>query len=219
MTDYTERFRTLSIQQMQQVLAVCADYVTNLSTAPSEAQERIDVILAQTVGRTWEQLFASKHDGEPSRTQTDPTTIIRTAATQAHAEQGEQPAQKPISIESTCSECGRSKSPIDRCSPDSIDDDGECPYLTIERMRADADRAFVRGFAIAVAQTVRHPVDARDLLRSISATEALLAEAGVEEFDLVELRPALAKIGSKLGVEVAGGLEAERARQARGDKP
>lgn len=129
----------------------------------------------------------------------------RIAATQAHAEQGEQPAQKPISIESTCSECGRSKSPIDRCSPDSIDDDGECPYLTIERLRADADRAFVRGFAIAVAQTVRHQVDARDLLRSISATEALLAEAGVEEFDLVELRPALAKIGSKLGVEVAGG--------------
>ncbi len=64
-------------------------------------------------------------------------------------------------------------------------------------MKDEAERAFVRGFAVAVAQTVRHQVDARDLLRSIAATEDMLIAAGVEEFDLVELRPALAKIGGQ----------------------
>lgn len=47
MTYYTERFRTLSIPQMQQVLAVCVDYVTKLSTTTSETRERIGAILSQ----------------------------------------------------------------------------------------------------------------------------------------------------------------------------
>lgn len=39
-----------------------------------------------------------------------------------------------------CPDCGRPRSPVDRCDPDSIDDDGECPYLTIERLRAELAR-------------------------------------------------------------------------------
>lgn len=39
-----------------------------------------------------------------------------------------------------CPECGRPKVPVDRCSPDSIHDDGECPYLTISRLRAELAR-------------------------------------------------------------------------------
>jgi len=49
--------------------------------------------------------------------------------------------------------------------------------------------AFIRGFAAAVAQTVRHQVSPVDLLRSISATEELLKTALVDEYDLAELRP------------------------------
>lgn len=59
----------------------------------------------------------------------------------------------------------------------------------------EEERAFVRGFSAATAQTLRSQVDARDMLRSIGATESLLLEAGVDEFDLIELRPVLAKIG------------------------
>lgn len=55
----------------------------------------------------------------------------------------------------------------------------------------EAERAFVRGFVAAVAQTVRHQSNARDMLRSISATEALLMASAVDEFDLVEVRPHL----------------------------
>jgi hypothetical protein len=41
---------------------------------------------------------------------------------------------------SHCSDCGRPRSPVDRCSAESVDDDGECPYLTIERLRAELAR-------------------------------------------------------------------------------
>lgn len=55
----------------------------------------------------------------------------------------------------------------------------------------EVDKAFVRGFAAATAQTVRHQVMTVDLMRSISATERLLKDSGVDEYDLEELRPAL----------------------------
>lgn len=54
---------------------------------------------------------------------------------------------------------------------------------------SDSARAFVRGYAAAVAGMVRHQVNAGDLLRSISATEQLLRDSGVEEYDLAELKP------------------------------
>ncbi len=57
-----------------------------------------------------------------------------------------------------------------------------------------AQRDFVRGFAVAVAETLRHHVNAEDLLNDISATESMLREAGVEEYDLVELRPVLRRL-------------------------
>ena len=55
----------------------------------------------------------------------------------------------------------------------------------------DCEKAFVQGFAVAVAEMLRHHVNAEDLLRGISATETLLRKAGVMEYDLVELRPVL----------------------------
>lgn len=60
------------------------------------------------------------------------------------------------------------------------------------------ERAFVRGFAAATAQIVRHQAMAVDLLRSIAATERVLKAAGVDEYDLVELRPALRELRAKL---------------------
>jgi hypothetical protein len=52
-------------------------------------------------------------------------------------------------------------------------------------------RAFVRGYAVAVAAMVRRQVTAKDLLRQIGATEALLREADVDDFDLEQLLPLL----------------------------
>lgn len=35
-----------------------------------------------------------------------------------------------------CPDCERSKEPFDLCSPDSLYDDGECPYITIALLRS-----------------------------------------------------------------------------------
>ncbi len=50
------------------------------------------------------------------------------------------PGPVPEEAGSHCSDCGRPRSPVDRCSAESMDDDGECPYLTIERLRAELAR-------------------------------------------------------------------------------
>lgn len=58
----------------------------------------------------------------------------------------------------------------------------------------EVEKAFIRGFAAAVAEAARHHVGPESLLNDISATLRLLRSAGVEEYDLVELRPHLRRL-------------------------
>ena len=39
-----------------------------------------------------------------------------------------------------CPNCHRSKFPVNRCD-DDIDEDGQCPHLTIARLRAEAEKS------------------------------------------------------------------------------
>lgn len=77
-----------------------------------------------------------------------------------------------------CPDCGRDKSPIDRCSAESIDDDGECPYLTIARLRRELAEARAIGeleravVEASVAERKRGSVDS--LIEWRQATDALM---------------------------------------------
>lgn len=71
-----------------------------------------------------------------------------------------------------CPDCGRDKSPIDRCSAESIDDDGECPYLTIARLR----RELANALAINSGRT--YCMDSPEVLKArVGELEKELAEA------------------------------------------
>jgi hypothetical protein len=60
-----------------------------------------------------------------------------------------------------------------------------------------SEKAFVRGFAAAAAMIVRRPTNSEDLLRSIGATEKLLRDVEVDDFDLAELLPLLPQASTK----------------------
>lgn len=61
------------------------------------------------------------------------------------------------------------------------------------------EKAFVRGFAAATARYERYSnhVNAYDLMKEISATEAMLVEAGVDEYDIMVLRPTLERLSGR----------------------
>lgn len=101
-----------------------------------------------------------------------------------------------------CHACKRMEELVDGKVPSSWESvpNPQNPRLTLFRcpqcVIGHTERAFIRGYAIAVASVVRRQITAEDLLRSIGATEKLLKDADVSEFDLVVLRPALRKIRS-----------------------
>ncbi len=67
------------------------------------------------------------------------------------------------------------------------------------KLEADARAmaSFVRGFCAAAAQMERHETAVVEMLRSINATEKLLRDSEVDDFDLDVLRPALRELARK----------------------
>lgn len=68
-----------------------------------------------------------------------------------------------------CTNCGRSKSPVNRCD-DDIDEDGQCPHLTIVRLRAQVTERDKR-----IAELEEQLREARSRPREMNDAEAIRA--------------------------------------------
>lgn len=70
----------------------------------------------------------------------------------------------------TCQNCGRAKSPVNLCDPESIEDDGQCPGLTIAKLRAEL-AAQVKQWGIDWSRACA------DLATAMATTRDAVAEA------------------------------------------
>lgn len=65
-----------------------------------------------------------------------------------------------------------------------------------KRKMDEKEKAFVRGYAAACAEFLRHHVNVEDLLRAANITHGVLKEADVDEYDAKELKPVIKQINA-----------------------
>ena len=170
MTDYTKLFRTLSIPQMQQVLAALCAYAMDHDVGGHTTKERVDAILSQ----------APSFNIDP--------------ADEAFAR-----SQKATPMADTCPDCGRKlatgrESSLTSEVCDNWTHQGRrgCEHRSIVRLRAR-----VAELEQAHAEQVAERQHLEEAARLLSSSQCVF----LENWD-----------------EHHAWLEAERARQAKGDK-